>query len=314
MSHKKQKIAILGATGYIGRSLIGRAHELGIVVDVFSHDVTNAQTVLSSYGISAPEILPYDVLLEREYDVIVNATGAGNPKKLSENPMTVFSITEAMDTLLLRYLKNYPATRVFNISSGSIFGISAGEAIAIETKAVFDLGKDNCYAIAKLTSETKHRLVKEYAIVDLRVFAFVSRWLDPSDTFFLAEVAQSLLDEETFCTNSSDMIRDYTTQSDLWDTIVFLLQLPPMNAAFDMRSQSPVSKSVLLEHLKQVFDLRYEMADIAVSGSPTGEKKEYYSKSSSLIELGYTPTATTLENVERELRALLSQKRNLEVT
>lgn len=308
MSLKKQKIAILGATGYIGRSLIASANELDVVVDVFSHDVTNAQAVLGTYGISASVILPYEVLLDQEYDVIVNATGAGNPKKLSENPTAVFSITEAMDTMLLRYLKKYPATRVFNISSGSIFGISAGEAITIETKAVFDLRKDNCYSIAKLTSETKHRLAKEYAIVDLRVFAFVSRWLDPNDTFFLAEVAQSLLERKTFCTNSSDMIRDYTTQSDLWDTIVFLLKLPPMNTAFDMRSQSPVSKSVLLEHLKQLFDLKYEIADIDVAKGVAGEKKEYYSKSSSLIELGYTPAATALESVEKELQALLSKR------
>ncbi len=301
------KVAVLGATGYIGRSLLAGAKEFSFEVAAFSRNVIQAKAFLGAQSIHAPLVLPYKALLSGEYDIVINATGIGSPKKLSENPSLVFSVIEEMDTLLAEYLKKHPDARVFNISSGSVYGLAADGPITDTTNAIFNLRNDNSYAVAKLMSEVKHRADQRLAIIDLRVFAFVSRFLDTEDSFLVSEIAKCLQDGTTLYTTPANMVRDYITAHDVWHVVQFLCEQEPQNEAFDMQSAKPVSKIELLEYIGQQLGLVYEFIDSMRVESPTGQKTAYYSESEKLSSLGYRPTRTSLEIIESELRALLKK-------
>lgn len=304
----KKKVAILGATGYIGRSMVATANANDFQAVPFSRDVTRAAEIFYSYSIVAPIIFTYENFLNQEFEIVVNATGVGSPREIIKDPNKVFSVTEEMDALLFSYLEKHPNTRVFNISSGSVYGLSARQEISNETLATFNpeqFGFGDYYSLAKLHSEAKHRALLNYHIVDLRVFAFISRWLDHEESFFIAEVAKCLLTKKTFYTRPDDMVRDYCTANDLWEVINFLSKRPRMNEVFNMKSLSPVTKFELLNKLKDEADLEFGVEDIKEK-SPTGSKKVYAPKESRLEALGYCPQKTSLESVIGEIKGLLS--------
>lgn len=297
-----RSMAVLGATGYIGRSLVAAARERGFSVVPFSRDTGRAMDVLAAYGTAVERVLAYDVFGTDGYDIVINATGVGSPTQLARNPLSVFKVTHEMDVALTKYQERHPDSRIFNLSSGAIYGISAGQEIMDSTLAVFSpssIQSRDCYGLAKIASEAWHRALSG-PIVDLRVFAFVSRFLDADESFFIAEVARSLRDKTTFRTSAADMVRDYATADTLLDIVEFLYGLPPMNDAFDVVTAAPVSKFELLERLKQGFNLAYEVAG-EVAASPTGEKSAYYSRSTKLAALGYSPKTTSLENIMQEM-------------
>lgn len=304
---KEANIALLGATGYIGRSLLAQATHLNVTP--FSRDAKGAQNTLSTYGIFVDEVASYEHLLDQRFDVVINATGVGSPKVIAEDPLRVFSVTEAMDALVDSYLTMHSDTQVFNISSGAVYG-KASNAVSNGTLATFDpatLNHGDCYALAKLSSEARHRVAAGYSIIDLRVFAFVSQWLDPDEAFLIAEIASCLQKGAVLTTASNDMVRDYSTAGDLWHIIEFLFSKGPANAAYDVRSLAPVSKFALLDKLHDTFGLRYKMNTSMSNQSPTGLKSKYYSESDSLSKLGYTPGQTALENVVQEIGAFLEK-------
>lgn len=305
---KEVRIAILGATGLIGRSLTNEARQRNYDATVFSRDSRKATEKFTFFGIEHGTVLDYDDFEDRYFDVIVNATGVGSPREINKDPTQVFKVTENIDSLILSYLEKYPQSRVFNLSSGSVYGRSADRPIQSVTQASFEvshLHPGDFYSLAKLYSEAKHRSVPERHIIDLRVYAFVSRFLDLEESFFIAEVVKCLKVGTVFKTKPEDMTRDYATAEDLWDIIGFLMTLPPQNAAFDVRSAGPVSKFELLKHLSERFGLKYETGQI-VNNSPTGEKSAYYSESKTLNDLGYSPKRSALQNIETELEFILS--------
>lgn len=311
---KNARLAILGSTGYIGRSLLGSARLRGLSVVALSRDVLKAKKTFASYGIEVEAVDDYSDFLRQDFDVLINASGIGSQRKLKDDPTAVFSAVKEVDDLIFKYLEEHPKTWVFNMSSGAIYGRSINEAVDQETLAVFNPAAvlpGDAYSLAKLSSEVRHRLSPQYAIIDLRVFAFVSQWLDIEETFFLSEVARSLVKEETLSTLSNDMVRDYCTADDLWEVIEFLLDQPPMNDVFDMMSRLPVTKFEILKRLFERFGLQYQVSDEILVKSPTGQKNSYFSKSSKLSVLGFVPNRTALENIELELGKLLDRQKKI---
>lgn len=310
-SMKRPRIAILGATGLIGRSLTHSASLKNYVATAFSRDPQKAIEVFGVYGIRYDKVSDYKNFLETDYDVVINATGVGSPREIASNPTKVFRVTEEMDALILSYAERHPDCRVFNLSSGSVYGLAARQPITNETLASFDLSgfrPGDYYSLAKLYSEAKHRGASNTNIIDIRIFAFVSRFLDTEESFFIAEVAKCLKEGLVFKTKSEDMMRDYSTADDILDVIEFLSDKPPQNTAFDLRSLSPVGKFELLEYLSKNLGLKYEKQHLE-GVSPTGEKNAYYSNSEKLAELGFTSNSSSLENIVREVGELLSLRK-----
>lgn len=302
------RIALLGATGYIGRSLLALCDARDLLVVPFTQDPTTAATALATYDITPKrQLQTYEELRNEAFDVIINATGIGSPIQLAKAPESVFTVTESMDELILAYAKQYPETRIFNISSGAVYGTAAGALVSDTANARFAINTllpKDAYAISKLASEAKHRAYQEYAIVDLRTFAFFSRFLSLDEPFFLSQVANAILKGETFITRSDSMVRDCVSPRGLLEIILFLANEKSRNDVFDVVSKAPFEKFELLSVLQERFGLKWSTEASVSSSSPTGEKNVYASSSKKLEQSGFTPNATATEEIISELEAL----------
>ena len=302
------KIAILGATGYIGRSLaLALANDPHAKLVLFVRDLEQAEVMLGALGLpKTVQIRHISTLLRQKVDVVVNATGIGSPRALLSNARAVFEVTESMDALVMAYCERYPGVRVFNISTGAVFGESSGDPITLGTKAVFNpdaVRAADYYAVAKLASELKHRAYAEIPLIDLRLFSFFSTSIDVRETFLLSQIVASVRSGEVFVTSSDDIARDYVTPEALVDVLFFLLGRSPENTAYDLRSAAPVTKLELLEYFARTWNLR-----VSITGeeqmSPTGKKHAYYSNRTTLADLGCIPKYTSLQGIDRTMREM----------
>ncbi|MBF05419.1 hypothetical protein CL644_01795 [bacterium] len=290
------KIALLGATGYIGRSLLFEAQTRGLTVIPYTRDIKKAEDIFRKYSIHLDNTLHiYSDLNKEKYDVIINAAGIGSQAQLAKKSQYISSVTESLDSMLLNYLEANPHTRVFTMSSGVVHSLDKQKESNDDASSIEDT-----YALAKEASEARHRTYKEYTIVDLRIFTFFSRFVDVNDTFLLSQIVASLENNEEFLTNPKDIMRDIITTEDLLDTILFLINSAPANAAYDIVSKGAVKKFELLNYLKDTWNLSYAIAGDEQE-SPTGQKDSYCPSSNTLKEMGYNPKFTSLEGVHKEI-------------
>lgn len=279
-----KKIAILGSTGYIGRSL----------AELFLKDDEFELFLFSRVKDESRNILPNGVFLDYRYDVILNSTGLGNPKSLRTGGIGVFEATESIDNLILKYLEKDTQAMVVHLSSGAVYN-------KID---VNNISNNDFYTIAKMNSEAKHRSLTNFNIIDLRIFSFFSHLVDTEIEFFMSDVVKSLKNKSVLETTRDDMIRDYVCPEDLYSLIKLVISKEKLNDFFDVYSKEPVSKFEVLDFFKNKYGLEYKIKDDESKNSPTGLKSEYFSKNKKTEVLGYAPKLTSLQGIEEEIRKM----------
>ena len=278
-----KKIAILGATGYIGRSL---AHRISLE--------KTWEVFLFSRSSNIEGIHNIIELKKYKYDVILNCTGIGNPQILRKSGVGIFKVTETMDSMLTDYLEKNPQTICIHMSSGAVYKKIDPESI---TPADF-------YSIAKINSEAKHRALSHLNIVDLRVFAFFSRFIDVGLEFFMSDVVKCIQSKKTLETGREDMVRDYVCPEDLLSLIKKIISKKKINDFFDVYSKAPASKFEILDFLKEKYGLKYKLKADFNKISPTGNKKNYCSTNKKASILGYIPKFSSISGIENEIKSM----------
>ena len=302
-----RRIAILGATSQIAKNLIvrfGPDDELFL----FCRNAAAMNAFLESERPKAPgTVLPFDSFPTGTYDAVINCVGIADPRKQKADPYQSFSVTERFDDMALDYLRSHAGTRYINFSSGAVFGAEFPEPVVEGSTATFcpnNLKPADCYRIAKLNAEAKHRCLSDLAIVDIRVFSFFSRYIDLNAGFLLSEIARCLLEKRPFRTNSEDIVRDYISPDDLFRLVERVLESPPANAAVDAVSAAPVRKFELLDAMEKEFGLVVEVSG-DTGHTVSGKKSEYYSKNGAAAQvLGFISQRTSLESVKYEIAAI----------
>ena len=300
------KIAVLGATGHVGQSVSAEFAETGRhEIILVARNLEAAQNVAESNGRHRNlRAVPIEQFDSGEYDVIVNAIGAGDSGRISALGAELMRSTEEWDNRVLAFLEKSPDTLYVCFSSGTAFGLLRDEPVSSQSVASFpinNLSADHCYAVAKLNSETKHRAATGLNIVDLRLFGYASRFIDASSGFFLAQVMAALKNDAVLPTLRSDMTRDYVTPNDVHQLIEKCLDARPLNRAFDVYTKAPVSKFELLRQLKRDFGLVWEELDDPSVARGSVEKDSYYSTDRSAADIGYKPQFSALEGVINEI-------------
>ncbi len=310
-----RKLALLGATGYIGKSLLAEflVNNSDTELYLYSRDISKLEkTILDFKDIEKGRLIRLCDISEFQYgsfDVIINATGIGNTKVLGDEPASIFTLTESVDTLILSYLRKNPEAVYINLSSGAVYGDNFSAPITEETKATFSVNEfkvSEYYSIAKLHAEARHRALANYTIIDLRVFAFFSKFVDTEAEFLMSEIADCLISNKVFKTNDTDIIRDYISPTDLHQLIQCVMR-SPSNTALDVYSKAPVAKLDLLNELQEKFDLRYEISSDPIRGGNKFSKNIYYSKNYQAESVGYTPEYTSVEGICLELSKLIEK-------
>jgi len=299
-------IAILGATSHIAKGLIfnfiksGRSNKLFL----FSRSPERIKKFLKENGLKG------DIRIERfqnfplhNYDTIINCVGIGTPNKIKNIMASVFQLTEEFDNLVISYLEKHPRSRYINFSSGAVYGGIFSEQIREDTVckvAVNDLKMQDCYGIAKINSEAKHRSRKDLNIVDIRIFSYFSRFIDFDSGYFLSDALKSIKENRELRVDACDFTRDYLGPDDLFSLVKLIIKNKPFNGALDAYSRKPVRKFKLLDFFTKKYGLRYVFDKKAKFNCPTGKKNVYSSLCRQAARLGYKPKFTSLESVRLE--------------
>lgn len=310
-----KKIAILGATGYIGRSLvpffINEDHQYE--THLFSRDPKIVGDFYRKHKIcigSTMHLHDYDAFEKLDFDVIINCTGVGNIDNYTDTLIDILDITEKFDNLIISYLALHPDALYINLSSGAVYGdaqnVPANDS-TITCIPVNEVSPASVYTHAKIYAEVRHRALSELRIVDLRVFAFFSRYVDTDSNFLMSQIAACLKSGKTLVTDDLDITRDFIIQRDLFSLICCLIDNRASNSFFDVVSVSPVTKFVLLEVLASEFGLKYEIVPRAKGQDHS--RVVYYSESEKAKTIGFEPTFSSLTGISYELRAMLENNK-----
>lgn len=307
-----KKIAILGVTGYIGRSLL---QEFLLEKKPYHlHLFSRSQEKVKLYIKETPKKVTYsihsfDEFNKGEYDTIINCTGISSDPHAQKTPYEFFKVTEEMDSLIIAYLQQHPKTLYINLSSGVTYGENFEKSVNEKTDTVLPAGFMNggeAYAVAKINAEAKHRALPQYNIVDIRVFGFYGALVDVESPFLMSEITKSIRDKKVFITNKSNIIRDYITAEDLVVFILLIMKKAKINDYFDIYSKKPISKFDLVHALVKKYKLEYVITKQSMH-TKIINKNSYFSKSKKATKmLGYKPKYSSLEGILNELAKIQS--------
>lgn len=307
-----KKISLLGASGYIGRSLapLFMEQQTKYELHLFSRtpDVLAKQyTSFTDYNLQ-PNVHPLGDFTKIDCDVVINATGIGDSREIAKDPRYILEMTSSIDDVIISKLKAEPEITYVNFSSGAVHGARFDKVISNDMIGIDyqnNLSVSESYALAKLQSEAKHRTLADLSIIDVRVFAFFSQFVDVTSTFLMSEIAGCLERNEVFRTNNIDIIRDYITPRDLFHFLECIIS-SPRNCAYDVYSLEPVSKFTLLDYLRKKYNLQYEVSNLDL-GNASLAKDNYYSTNHQAEEINYSPSYTSLAGICRELDLFLGK-------
>ncbi len=259
-----KKIAILGATSQIGKSLICEwAGKYSLYL--FGRKPESIKSFLEEIKISADgmKLLSYQNFLNGSYDLIINVVGPGDPRIIKELGKEILESSQMYDDMVLKYLeKNSKAIYIF-LSTGAIYGLNYDDLN--KYKNLLSVKEDQLdakdfYLLSKAIMEAKHRSLSNYKIADIRIFGYFSRFISLDGGFFLSELINCLLNKQIFRTTKSNFIRDYIGPQDLISFIGHLVNCNAPNGSYDIFSSAPTTKSQII-HLFQKCGLEYKILD-----------------------------------------------------
>lgn len=308
----ERRIAILGATSHIAKGLILGFHgseknELFL----FARSPERVRLFLESIGAANCQLIkikPFSEFSDNDYETVINCVGIGNPARLANELTAIFSITETFDNLVLAYLQDHRQALYINFSSGAAYGTDFSAPVDVTSQARFNINSidvSEYYGIAKINSEAKHRAMKDYNIVDLRVFGYFSRFIDLKEKFLLSEIVTCLQNGQEFVTGPGNITRDFVHPRDLLGLISKCMEQQHINEVFDVFSAKPATKFEIIEHFARHHGLQYRVEDTYTPFSVTGSKDNYYSLNVKASSIGYMSKFSSIEGIEKEVNYLL---------
>lgn len=311
MSSARRRVAVLGATGHVGKCIIAGLLDRD-VVDLTA--VARNQTKLTDFLAllqhgSEVDSVTFGRFPTGDYDVVINCVGIGDPASVARAGASIVSLTEEFDALVACYLATRPHTQYVCMSSGAAychdFETPASDSTSVSAQSDCATAPD-AYGLAKRAAELRHRERPAEWIMDLRLFGLFSRWMDPATGYFMADVVRALLENKVLEVGTDDMVRDYVDPADLAELLVVVMGAPEHNAAYDVFSAGPVSKFEVLDSFAERYGLRFESMPARSEMSIGGAKLNYYSTSQRAGRLGYEPAWTSLASLHNETDALLA--------
>lgn len=291
-------IAVIGATGYVGRSLarkIARTEQGPLAL--FARDPSGLAAESWPDHVSLHSLDRFDA---GDFSLVINAIGAGDPRNVAALGRDIVETTREWDERVLATMG--PGTAYVFLSSGAVYGSGLADGVdagSVLSQPAGRLESIPPYALAKLFAEARHRTLSERHILDLRIFGFSDVSIPRSGSFFLSELAQAIARRQPFVTSPAEMIRDYAGVDELHGLIQAWKNAGMPNCALDLYTLEPVGKLALLEVVSKRYGLQ-----IVRDGAADGPRPVYASQCHAAAELGYRPARTSLQVVLETLDAV----------
>ena len=306
-------ITIFGASSSIAKEYIKKAKNKHLFM-LFSRNYKKTKEWIENNNLNT-NCTPFEYKQfnkSHSTDAIINFVGAGDPQKVIDYGKEIIKINKLYDDKIMNYLKINSNVHYIYLSSGSVYATD----FAVPIKSVTETPKNikvyknlNPYSAAKLSSELIHRQSKHLVITDIRVFNYLKERDIENEKSLIGEIIKCIMSNKRFSTPQKEIFRDYINSQLFFEGIESILK-KPLNRAYDFYSKSPVSKSKLLIHLNQKFNLQYhiEIDILKKFESPTGFKSHYYSLDKSLGEIGYFPRLSSLEVIDEVVKNYVSRQ------
>ncbi len=202
------KIIVLGSTGHIGKGL----------VHYFSQDKNNKLFLIKRGELLEYSNLPYDI------DIIINCIGKGNRNKLNDIDYESFREWDDIDDRVIDILKHNHNICYFYLSSWI-----AGEPLLPTDHHQY------IYQVQKIYTETKHRLLPELKIIDIRIKQYFSRWIDIDSGFLITDLLkQKYFNGKEVKIKKPDYDLRYMTPEYLYFSIIKLFNYKYPNHGVDL--------------------------------------------------------------------------------
>ncbi len=308
------KIAILGASSHLAKAFIEQLHLTDRAIfdelQLFSRQPQRVQDWIQQALGSVKACLGYNSFAAGNYDAVINMVGISDARTLHRIGSEILLLTRQFDQMVISYLEAHPRCKYVFISSGAAYGDVFSSPVSDQTRAqhpIHSISTKDWYGLSKYLCEVEHRTLTHLQITDLRVFGFFSKWFDPNASFFLSQLAQSLVNRQNFQTDSTDFWRDFCGPEDLTQCLLKILEQPSLNASFDLFSLAPIRKLEVLSLLEHEFGLTYTMTSPNDVQGGSVVKSHYYSLSRDAARIGYRPSRTSGQVLVQALDALLEQ-------
>ena len=303
------KIAILGATSHIANGLIyflwtKKKYELFL----FARNIDKLNSFLKSINCKNKAIW-FESFNSLAYDVIINCVWIWSPAKLKDIGIEIFKITEHFDNMVLDYLSKNHSCLYINLSSWAIYWTSFDKSVGDWFLLDIDINHlthQHNYLISKLNAEAKHRTLQGNNIIDLRLFSYFSRFIDPKSNFLLADIINAIKNKQILITSPENITRDYIGPEDLSNIVELCIDKFNINDSYDIYSASPITKFEILDFCKQKYWLEYTFSQDNISNIPTWQKNVYYSNNHKLQKLWYTPKNSSFDTIKKELELIIN--------
>ena len=178
----RRKVIILGANSHIAKGLIYNFTKIpNSVLYLYTTNKEKTRKIIKNLDVKAKVFIRnYDIIFPNNADLVINCIGTGSAKFMQGHYERWFFLLEKFDNLCLKYLEQNPKALYIHFSSGAVYGTlkNAANKNTVNDFPVNDLKWQRFYGLSKLYSEGKHRALPCYNIVDLRVFAYFSRYID----------------------------------------------------------------------------------------------------------------------------------------
>ncbi|MDD2889304.1 MAG: NAD-dependent epimerase/dehydratase family protein [bacterium] len=313
---KKLKIAVLGSNSHIAKGLINNFLQSGgFGLHLYTRSPDKVFSFLTAIGKSTKKNCVihkgYRDFLKFSYDVVINCVGVGTMNRPGDNYSNYFLVTEKYDNLSIKYLLKNPDALYISFSSGTVYGrefSAPAEENTINSIRVNHITPEDYYTIARLNAETKHRAFNGLKIIDLRIFAYFSRFINLTDSYFIIEVMNCILNEKMLITDNTNIIRDYIHPKDLFSIIMKCVGAGKINAAFDVRSAKPAGKREILDYFSSEYGLKYRINKLLKYASPTGSKNIYCSNYNNMACISYKPIFGSMDTIREESKYIINRQ------
>ena len=309
INNSRIKIAILGSTGHIAKSLIYYfSKEKNCELYLFARSTEKLNEFIKTLINNKDfKVAPFEDFNNYFYDVVINCIGIRS-SEVERNFLLYFKITEKFDNLIIDYLSKNNSTIYINFSSGAVYGTDFKKPVNKKTKCKLDVNNilpTDFYKIAKINSEAKHRCLNKFNIVDIRIFSYFSRFIDINSNYFICDLIRSIKNSIVFKTSPVNIIRDYIHPYDLFSLVQTIIIKKKINDAFDAYSKMSISKFEIIEYFKNKYNLKYTVIKSFDNSTLTGFKEVYYSKNTKANRIGYKPDYSSLECIIQEVNEII---------
>lgn len=298
------RVAILGATGHIGRALAWHyAQRPDVELELYSRRPHLTQDFLDIDPWSARiRHHSLDDLDRCRPDILVNTIGIGDPVKARQAGPAFYDNTMQIEDRIDAIARLQPGCLTVFLSSGAIYGgFNNGPADenSLAQLTINALEPADWYGATKIAAELRHRALPARRILDIRVFGFVSPFLDLTTGYLICDVVNAIRAGAALRTGPGDIVRDYVGAPELAAIIDAGARHQLVNMAVDTYSREPVSKFALLESLHHL-GLSWQI-DPGIGGT---SRAHYWSRSRKAEEVGYAPGRRSIEIVGEVVAAL----------